>query len=207
MSDGEVELLPSTGPEKAYRPKEITRSQEESIAQSVIPYSRDDSRSRYLGLRASGFTIREALKLIEAAHSTLSLWRKDPEFVALEERLPEFRETLGLEYVRLETIRNFRLVLEKDYRVLNKSLNPEYVEQDGIQYPVPMTKQEHEYLLKLRTFYTPQQLQVIQTLMTPQDNGNGGSFDFTTFVLEATRTVGSVKIEARKTTLQPTEEE
>jgi len=53
-------------------------SQEESIPKSLVQWNRDHDRARYLGLRSSGFTIREALGLIGKAKSTLSLWRHIP---------------------------------------------------------------------------------------------------------------------------------
>jgi|Deesub1362A_J573_1020465.scaffolds.fasta_scaffold06452_8 hypothetical protein len=158
---------------------------EESIAQSIIPYNRDDDRARYLGLRASGFTIREALRLIGKAHSTLSFWRQDPEFKELEERLPEFKKELALEYANLEFLRNYRLILEKDFRVIKKSLDNE----------AELTPQEHSYLLKLRSHYTPQQLQIIESLLGSESQSDG--FDFTEKVLELSRTVERVRVETR----------
>jgi len=166
---------------------------EEQIAKSLIPYNRDDARARYLGLRSSGFSIREALKLIGKAKSTLSFWRLDPEFVALEERLPEFRKNLANEYAVLEFLRNFRLILEKDYRILRKSLE-RTTTKDGKTIDVALTEFEHQYLLKLRAFYTPQQLQVIEAL-AEGSSGDGGGFNFTEFILEATRTKDRVRIQ------------
>lgn len=165
---------------------------EEHIAQSILPYNRDDARARYLGLRASGFTIREALRLIGKAHSTLSFWRQDAEFVQLEVRLPEFKKELALEYANLEFLRNYRLVLEKDYRILKTSLNPD---KDTEGKPVPMSTQDQAYLLKMRTHYTPQQLQIIETLIRAETGDTG--FDFTQFVLTASKIEQRVKLEVK----------
>jgi len=175
--------------------EEITA--EEQIAKSIIPYNRDDARARYLGLRASGFSIREALRLIGKAQSTLSAWRHDEEFSDLENRIPEFRKELSLEYTNLEFVRNYRLILEKDYRVIKASL-----EKDA-----ELSKQNHEYLLKLRTHYTPQQLQVIEALVIGETAG--GEFDFTSVVIEMARTQERIRIETRKRTepqLSPVED-
>ena len=163
------------------------QSTEEAIAQSIVPYNRDDARARYLGLRSSGFTIREALRLIGKAGSTLSAWRKDPEFKGLEDKVPELRRTLGLEYANLEFLRNYRLILEKDYRVIKDSLDKDN--------PV-LSTQDHQYLLKLRSHYTPQQLQIIEALLVV---GQGGAeFDFTDFILNVSKTREQVTIETRK---------
>lgn len=160
-------------------------STEERIAQSIVPYARDDARCRYLGLRASGFTIREALRLIGKAQSTLSAWRHDETFSGLEIRLPELRRELALEYANLEFLRNYRLILEKDYRVIKGSLDKNAV----------LSAQDHQYLLKLRSHYTPQQLQVIETLYAAGSGAEG--FDFTQFVLTASRTKDEIRIETR----------
>jgi len=146
-----------------------TPTNEEAIAQSIIPYSREDNRCRYLGLRSSGFTKREALKYLGLAESTLSFWRKDGEFVQLEGRIPEFRKTLSREYISLDFMRNFRLVLKKDYEIIKLSLTG-----------MTMGKQDHDYLVKCRSQYTPQQLQAIEMIAGLQ----GGTFDFTKIVTE-----------------------
>lgn len=156
----------------------------EKIAQSLVPYNRDDARARYLGLRSSGFAIREALRLIGKAASTLSLWRHDPQFQDLENRIPEFRRELSLEYANLEFLRNYRLVLEKDYRVIKKSLDK------GIE----LTFQEQQYILKMRAHYTPQQLQIIEGLVGVP---SGKEFNFTDLILTASRTQDTLRIETR----------
>ncbi len=147
---------------------------EEGIPRAIVPWHRDDDRSRYLGLRASGFGIRDCLNIIGKAKSTLSLWRNDPKFKDLEENhLPGLRRTLGLEYVGLEFLRNFRLVLEKDCRVFRKSLTKNMkLDKDGNSYEAPMDSQDFQYLLKARSLYTPQQLQAIEQLFGASD-GDG----------------------------------
>ena len=145
-------------------------SPEESIPRSFVGYNRDDDRSRYLGLRASGFTIREALGLIGKAKSTLSLWRHDQTFLDYENNIPELRKTLALEYTGLEFLRNYRLILEKDFRVLKGSLMRKTVlGDDGRTSVTPQDSQDFQYLLKLRAHYTPQQLQAVEQLF-----GKGG---------------------------------
>lgn len=158
---------------------------EERTAQSVIPYNRDDARARYLGLRASGFAIRESLRLIGKAKSTLSAWRLDEEFADLERRIPEFRRELAAEYVGLEFCRNYRLILEKDYRVIKSSL-----EKDAV-----LPTQDHQYLLKLRSHYTPQQYQILEALIIGE--GASQEFNFTDMVIEMARTQERIKIGTR----------
>lgn len=146
-----------------------TTPPEVAIAGSIVGYPRDDPRARYLGYMSCGFTVREALRLVGRTKSTLSFWRLDDSFVSLENRIPEFRKELSKEYIELEFFRNFRLVLEKDYIILTKSLTNE-----------EMTRQEHDYLIKLRSQYTPQQLQILEAVATGSDSG----FNFARFVAE-----------------------
>jgi len=156
-------------------PKEVT------AAQSLIPYRRDDLRSKYLGWMSSGFSDEEALYVLGLNWSWLELMRQDDKFCELEERVPELRKELSREYTSLDFYRNFRMVLEVDKRVLRKSLGMEQEEnEEGEMVPVEMTPFEQQYLLKLRTAYTPQQLQLLEAIAT----GNDGGFNFALWVKE-----------------------
>ena len=169
---------------------------EESIPRSIVPYNRDDDKSRYLGLRASGFTIREALGLIGKSKSSLSAWRHDTVFVNLEDKTPELRKTLALEYASLEFLRNYRLILEKDFRVIKDSLSRKTEhDDDGKPYVVSQNSQDFQYLLKLRAHYTPQQLQAIEQLFGKGDGDK--SFNWTDFVMTLSRTKEEIKVETR----------
>jgi len=170
---------------------------EESIPRSLVPWNLDDDRSRYLGLRSSGFTIREALGLIAKAKSTLSKWRKDPVFLDLENRLPELRKELAMEYASVEFLRNYRLVLEKDHRVLKASLKDETHTIDGKEFTTPMSSQDFAYLKVMRAHYTPQQLQAINSLFGPS-GGNGSGENWVEMALKLSRTVTEeVMVETR----------
>lgn len=158
---------------------------EVAIASTLVPYSRDDARARYLGYMSCGFDIRETLQLIGRKKSWLSWCRTDPKFVELENNLPEIRKSLAKEYIELEFYRNFRLVLEKDYRILRKTLNPDQVPvvlADGSTKEVDavLPRQDQEYLLKIRSQYNAQQLQIIEALVS----GAGGGFNFAQWVAE-----------------------
>ncbi len=159
----------------------------EAIPVMLVPYSRDDDRCRYLGLRSSGFGIRETLQLLCKHKSTLSSWRTDPTFVKLEESLPELRKTLALEYTALEFLRNYRLILEKDRRVLHGSMNRETVkDKDGNERVSPQDAQDFQYLLRLRAHYTPQQLQAVEQLFSTKDPSK--EFHWQDFMLRFSQT-------------------
>jgi hypothetical protein len=148
---------------------------EVSIASSVIPYDRDDEKALYFGYRSCGFSLKEALSLIDRSKTWLSLARRDPQFVQLEGRIPEFREQLSKEYVEIEFFRNFRLALEKDYRVLMRSLG---LERNSDNKVVAMTSEDQAYLLKMRSQYNPQQLGMLETIV----KGGGEGYNFAEWV-------------------------
>ncbi len=159
-----------------------------SIAQSSIPWPTDDNKARYLGYRASGFTIREALHLVDCAHSTLSLWRKDPEFVSVEERLPTLAANLRTQFIGMDFVRNFRLVLKKDFEVLKKSLGMvEEPNKDGKFVTARLTAMENAYLTKMRSMYTPEALAKIESMLRGEDTEEGKGFDWTEVVMTVRR--------------------
>jgi hypothetical protein len=153
---------PNTGIAPAVSMPEMSPSTE-SIPRSILPWNFDDDRSRYLGFRCSGFTTMEAIKLLDVAKSTLSSWRHTvpgfEKFNELESDLPQLRKKLALEYSYLEYLRNFRLIMEKDKRIIMSSLENEV-----------LPKQDHDYLLRMRSNYGPEKLQLLQSLMVDDDN-------------------------------------
>ena len=150
----------------------------ESIASAVVPYFPDDHRkSKYLSFRTTGFPFREACKLANISISTVRNWRAtDEEFAKMDlTGISDLKSQLGMKYLDIEFTRNMRLALQKDLMVLMKSITKD----DSL------TQQKHQYLLKIRQFYTPQQLILIQELAK---SGSGdGHFDFTKLVFEIRR--------------------
>jgi len=152
-------------------------SETEAIAEAIVPYFPDDTKkSKYLSYRVTGFTMREALKLADVSETSIRGWRRtDPEFAKIDKAgLNELKEKLGAKYLSLQFSRNFNLVLQKDFKVLVKSLNEKELSKDDFQY-----------LLKIRQFYTPQQLAIIQQIVGEAPEATG--FDFTKFILEIRR--------------------
>lgn len=142
-----------------------------SIATTLIPWRKDDNRARYLGYLACGFSPEESLYMMGLKLEWLDEQRQSPDFAAFELKVPEIRKELSREYIELDFFRNFRMVLEKDYRVLKKALEFSNV---GI-----MSTQDHQYLLKMRSAYTPQQLQILAQVMSGV--GEGG-FNFADWI-------------------------
>ena len=151
-------------------PKEV------SAAAALIPYRRDDERCKYLGYLACGFSDEEALYVLGLTRSWLTDARLDEKFTELEEHIPDLRKELSREYTEMDFYRNFRMVLEKDHRILRKSLEMEIDEETGL--PIEMTPYDQQYLLRLRSAYTPQQLQLLEAVTL----GSDGGFNFADWV-------------------------
>lgn len=130
---------------------------EQLLAESLLPYMLGDSKKAvYLSYRATGFAVREAIRLAGVTQRTVQRWRaSDPTFNDIDgDKLPEIRKKLGANFTQLEFLRNYRLVLLKDFRIIKKSLSKD-----------ELTKNEQSYLIKARSNYTPQQLEILQRLL------------------------------------------
>lgn len=154
--------------------KKLPASGTEHIAQSLKTYVDNDTQARFLSFRICGFSIRESAKLAGIHEKTVFLWRKNPEFTELEKQVAtELGEQLKKDAVRWEFIRNLRLVLDHDFKVLDKLAKGE-----------ELTIKEHQYLLKLRTFYTPEHLRILVGLMEDKSEPK----DFAGFILKLKKT-------------------
>lgn len=152
-------------------------SPEVSVASAVVPWDRDDERALYFGYRSSGLSVRETLNIIERSKAWLSGQRHDPVFVDLEGRIPEFRKTLSKEYVELDFYRNFRLILHKDHQIIKRSLGMEKDENGEV---VQLTNKDQEYLIKLRSQYSPAQIQILEQVVSGKEDG----FNWAKFVMQ-----------------------
>ena len=165
------------------------------IAEAVLGYQPEEAgdgrdrgkKSRYLSYRLTGFTEMESIELAKVHHRSVLNWREaDAMFRAIDlnenKLLVKLRGELSSKFLDIEFTRNFRLVLEKDFNVLYKSVTE----------PDSLTDREHEYLLKLRSHYGAQQLGMMKQLLS------GGTveqpFDFTKMVISIKRERESVEI-------------
>ena len=167
----------TTGVEVATQPSAT------SLAMETLPYLHiDTNKHRYLSFRVCGFTIREAATLAGVRESTVREWRRsDAQFKELETvHLGALREKYSNKYVEVEFLRNYRLILEKDLRVIRKSIDT----------PDDMSAAENSYLKAARSHYTPQQLATLKEILgefKPVDNGTARNFSYTQFILDLSR--------------------
>lgn len=138
---------------------ESTLPVEVEMADSQLPaFDWDDEKKRvYLSFRICGFSRRESIAYTGVTQRTIYNWRaKDPAFKEIEQQdVVSMRRRFSKEAIMIEYTRNLRLVLKKDFQILDKALTD----------PTNMTKDETSYLGKIRAMYSPQQLQAIESLI------------------------------------------
>lgn len=139
------------------------------MVENMIPTFSDDSKKAvYLSYRISNFSVSESCALAKVSKRQVFRWRTDSEFQHIDgDGLTALRKKVSNEYMDMQYTRNFRLVMEKDFRTL-------YMDATA---PEKMEYADIKYLEKLRQHYTPQSLATIKQL------ASGGTveqpFDFT----------------------------
>lgn len=146
------------------------------MAKSTLPDFSDEKKANYLSYRVTNFSTRESCQLAHVSEKQVRRWREaSPEFKRLDtDGLTEMRKQFATQYLDIQFTRNFQLVLQKDFRVLYKDATV-----GGL------TKDETDYLGKIRQHYTPQSLAMVKQLLS------GGTveqpFDFTKLTMEIKR--------------------
>lgn len=182
------------------------RSETLEAALSIIPYLTGDSaeskKGEYLAYRFTGFSIREAAQLTSIHEKSVRRWRvEDDRFKQLElEASGPGRAELRREVLHLLFVRNYHLVLRKDYEVLRRVLGYD-LGAIGAE-PQPLTRAEIDYLNRARAHYTPQQFEAIEQLINGQQ---GREFDFSDFILKVYRRTKEEGVEIRRQ-LEPGQE-
>ena len=134
---------------------------EEKLLLARIPLlAGSDKKALYLSYRATGFGVHEAAELAEVQIGTVNKWRKsDKDFKEFETtRLQELQHSVSLDVIRLEFMRNFRMVLKKDFQTIQKAL----FNMDE------MSPAEWSYFRDIRKHYTPNDLLAIEKAIAPE---------------------------------------
>lgn len=157
---------------------ETSLTETENIAQAFVPtFSDDNKKATYLSYLIANFAHREACKLTPVSEKQVRRWKDaDPNFVHIcTDGLSALRKEFASTFIDMQFTRNFHLVLQKDFNVLYKDAIGE----------VPLTKEETDYLVKIRQHYTPQSLAMVKQLL------GGGTvdqpFDFTRLTMTIKR--------------------
>ncbi len=169
----------------------------ESI-KSILPFisgdAVDESKGNYLSYRYTGFSMREACELAGIHQQTVQRWRgrlsnhpqKENEaelFIELEKAVTgDQRVKIRAETLQILFARNFHLVLRRDHEILRRAAGlDKFKSEDGeTDISRSLSKEDHVYLNRIRAYYTPQQLDVIERLANP--NAKDGEFSFADFI-------------------------
>ncbi len=112
-----------------------------------------EAKADYLGFRACGFPVRQALHLSDNSHSTLTRWRRDdPEFARVEtEELSQLQHDVSKDLIQLDFLRNMRMAMRTDAKVLYKAAT----------HMEALSNREFKHLQRIRSMYSPSDLVTI----------------------------------------------
>ena len=140
-----------------------------STSESVIPYFTDDSnKTRYLSLRATGFTPQESRQIVGVTKETLRAWRAgDGEFRRLDTTdILELRREHGANFMIAEYQRNMRAMMQLDWDIISRA------NQFGLEELIPF---EQAYLKAIRPMYSAAQWGAMVKVVKGSDGNEVGS--------------------------------
>ncbi|KKL71155.1 hypothetical protein LCGC14_2097740 [marine sediment metagenome] len=142
----------------------------EEMLKARIPLNNNPRKASYLSYRAAGFSVRESCALAEVQFGTVKKWRRDDEeFRGWEsgEKLAWLQNNIAHDLTQMEFMRNFRLCLRLDKKVLLKA---------SLSLSL-LTDREMEVLKVIRKHYTPQDIIAVQRALVPEpDHMPPGSY-------------------------------
>jgi hypothetical protein len=118
-----------------------------------------EAKAGYLGYRACGFPVRQALYLSDNSQATLKRWRKDdPEFTRVEtEELGQLQASVSKDLIQLDFLRNMRMAMRTDAKILYKA----------VQTVDALTQREFKHLQRIRSMYSPSDLVTMTKALSP----------------------------------------
>ena len=127
-----------------------------------IPFLAGSSNmANYLSYRATGFSVKEAAQLAGVTYPTLLEWRAVNEaFVAIEtsETLLDLQNNVAQDVIRLEFLRNMRVLLNKDSAVIRAA-------NEDIE---TLSDREYEYFKLIRKHYTASEYLALMKALEPE---------------------------------------
>jgi len=161
-------------------PREEGDNQEETmnIVRGIMP-SFDDTpwaerKKEYLAYRFCGFGPREAAQMLDLHERTVRRWRSDVIFESLERAIGTLSaRTARTEILTQKFIRNFTLILDRDYRMLLKAAGRVKNEDGEIEWA---NNAELDWLKRARSSYTLDQLKVVEEVLSPASKSEKPTF-------------------------------
>ena len=140
-------------------------SDEATLLARIPLLAGSNKKMAYLAYRSTGFTPTQSADLAEVSMQTLRNWRKnDQVFCNFEENeLQRLQETVGNDVIRFEFLRNMRMLLKADFKVIAK----------GITNLDKMSPREYEIFKALRRFYTPADMLALEKILHPEKHKEG----------------------------------
>ncbi len=178
-----------------------TTSPELSAARALVPQfdgERDSgAMGEYLAFRLVGFSVTEALRLVNRKEKTLKNWRlhKDGFRTAELECMGNNRGKLRKELLDTMFTRNFMLTMRQDQEILFKAAglvteeihytDPDTGKDAVVEVVAQLDDDERAYWMQMRRQYTPAQLEAINKLF----EGRGGDVsDIHTLIFQMSKT-------------------
>ena len=154
---------------------EVAPDSTEDALFSRIALFANPRKSEYLGYRACNFSVREACDLVPISLAQVHKWRReDPEFAKFESNnLHELQRDIGPQLLRLDFVRNVKLFLKIDFKVLYKAhlLGLDVGPAMGSKreaVSAGLTSREFEYLKTIRKEYGPAAMLAFHKALEPE---------------------------------------
>lgn len=167
-------------------------------ADSLIGLSEfDEHKRQYLAYRYTGFNKHEAARLSAIHPGSVDRWRRGDKQFAQAEIAATGKDAAvkRKELIHMLFVRNFHLVLMKDFEVFQRALGLEQMEIDDgdggkVTVAKPLDAADLKYLLAARTHYNPQQMAAVEDLMQT----GGKKFSFDQFLVSMAQSGGTMKV-------------
>ena len=139
---------------------EIDDTGEQALLARIPLQSGSHKKALYLSYRATGFPVNQACALTEIDLPKLHKWRKqDAQFKKFEdERLDFLQQNVAGDVIRLEFLRNFRMILKMDMNVIRKALFE----------PDELSDHDAKYFFLIRKHYTASDLLNLEQAVAPE---------------------------------------
>lgn len=150
---------------------EILADDVEEALRARLPLITNPRKANYLANRACGFSVREACNLSGVNQGTVMKWRReDQDFAQWESKSLTFlQHELVDDILRAEFLRNMRLALNRDFKVLYKA----------VYNFAGLDNREFDYLKLIRKHYTPSDLLALERAMQPDEGRASGGVSVT----------------------------
>lgn len=136
-------------------------SEETTFLARIPILAGSNKKAAYLAYRSCGFTIKQSADLVGCTLQNVHHWRKnDKVFRNIEQNeLSTLQSTVGNDVIRFEFMRNMRMLLHHDMKLIAKAM---------IDVNLSLSPREYELFKNLRRFYTPADMLALEKILHPE---------------------------------------